>query len=475
MDGDAGVLDVEIGAGGEDGGAGGHEGGGEGEGQGDQDGQQRQLTPEQQQAKANRDYANWLKSLRKADPKAHGNFARLSKENHARLVALSQLEPKGVDGVREKYAVLDSVSYDDPERGELRGAEAVAALQDQVRAYADSDQMLAAGNPRVFDGLGEEFNEGLAKLAPAFLDRVREANPEAYAAAILPHFVQALAQSDLMTGYNAMVDVLNEPMPQWLPEDKKAAWVADKFRRLTEHASGMGTWMKAQFDAAGKAGNREQGTGNRRQGAGAGEDDKAAREQAAQRETEQRRHYETNITPKLNQYAEQTFTKLFAPYGKRLRLDNAARQDLAQSFTKGVMAKAMERQNGRMGTYESQMARYWKQDRVNPQSVLNFAQVEFDKHAAQVLKSLVTQRYGRFLSAPGNGNGQATGNRQQATGNGQVKRAPVAPGVTIVSVKPSSADIDFKNTPLDWMHAAADGSRKYRLTNGKVVLWRPQR
>jgi hypothetical protein len=34
----------------------------------------------------------------------------------------------------------------------------------------------------------------------------------------------------------------------------------------------------------------------------------------------------------------------------------------------------------------------------------------------------------------------------------------------VVGAKPASADIDFKNTPIDWIHAG-----KYKLFSGKVV------
>ncbi len=363
MDGAEGaVLDVDLGAGGE--GAGGDGGQDDGQGQGE-GGQQRQLTPEQQQAKADREYKAWLKGLRDADPKTHGRFARQAQDDRGRLLELSRLEPKGIDGVREKFAILDSVTYEDPERGVLTGTEAVAALQDQVREMGEVDSLLATGDPRALEALGDDFNEGLAKLTPAILDRVREADPEAYAAAILPHFVQALAQSDLIGNYNALVDTLNEAMPQWLPEDKKAAWIADKFRRVTELASGMGGWLKAQMDAAKgdgkanvsrgtKAGQREQGTGNRT--------DKAAQEQEQAATREATQHYSANITPKLNQHAEQKFNELFRPYAKRLHLDSAARTDLARAFTQGVTAKAMARLAGnKPNAYEQQMTRYWRQ------------------------------------------------------------------------------------------------------------------
>ena len=65
-------------------------------------------TPDSQQAtpddpyssKSSKEYSAWLKGLKDADPEVNGKFARLSKDNHARLYQLQQMEPRGLDGVR---------------------------------------------------------------------------------------------------------------------------------------------------------------------------------------------------------------------------------------------------------------------------------------------------------------------------------------------------------------------------------------
>ena len=59
-------------------------------------------------SKSSKAYSEWLKAQREAfkdDPNA-SKFLRLSKDNHARLYQLQQMEPRGIDGIREKYAML---------------------------------------------------------------------------------------------------------------------------------------------------------------------------------------------------------------------------------------------------------------------------------------------------------------------------------------------------------------------------------
>ena len=86
-------------------------------------------------SKASRAYSEWLKNqreLHKDDPMA-AKFLRQSKDNHARLYGLMQREPRGVQGVQETYAALDSIIYDHAERGQLKGLEAANAIQSELR------------------------------------------------------------------------------------------------------------------------------------------------------------------------------------------------------------------------------------------------------------------------------------------------------------------------------------------------------
>src|SRR5271170_3222105 len=113
-----------------------------------QDNQQENVALDQKpddpySSKASREYSQWLKALReeKANDPTAAKFARLSKDNHARLYQLQQMEPRGIDGVRETYALLDSVMH-----GELKGRDAIGALQDEIRAVQEMDQAILSGD-----------------------------------------------------------------------------------------------------------------------------------------------------------------------------------------------------------------------------------------------------------------------------------------------------------------------------------------
>jgi hypothetical protein len=399
-------------------------------------------------SKASREYSQWLKSLRDSGDPQSAKFARLAKDNHGQMFALRQLEKQGLEGVREKYAILDSVIHSDPERGELHGAEAIAALQDSVREMAEVDELLAAGDPKALEALGEDFNEGLAKLAPSILDRVRESDPEAYAAAVLPHFVQALASSELVSNFNGLVDVLNQAPPAWLTEEQKTAWAADQQQKVIALAGNMGKWLNAQAANAAKLAKPGEGgdkTATRRT---AGKDSLSDRE-AQFNQREQEAHWNTNIAPKLDQHASTKFSELFRPYAKRLNLDAPTANALKMEFSKRVAQTA-----AKDPAYIGQIKRYRGMRNPDPATVLNFTKVNFDKHARTVMESLVNERYKPFLTGR-----PRTAEPSSTTGRGT---PPPAKGVQIVTQKP--ANIDYKRTTVDMIHA-----KTYWTTDGKRV------
>jgi hypothetical protein len=450
--------DVEVQDGQQDGEAGGYEGdGGQDDGQREgEGGEGRQLSAEEQQRKSSREYSNWLKGLKDTDPN-NKRFARQAQDDHSRLFALHQLEPNGVDGVREKYALLDSVTFDGPDGEPLTGAEAVSALQDAARDTAHADEMIANGDPAVLDLFGDNFNDGLTKLAPHILERVASANPEAYGALLLPHFVEQLKSSDLVRNHNALVDLMAEQPPQYLTPEQKQGWMTDQMRKLSALVTANSQWFNAQ---AQKAQQRPEARGRGDNGRQQGGQQKPDRLQMAE-QREQDFHWRTNIAPGLDKHADKRFTELFKPYAQRLRLPPDSLKSLKSDFAKAVVGKAAAKlSNGQQNAYMRQIARYRSQRNPDPSTVLNFASVEFDKHARGVMQALINSRYKSFLARKAgtqSGNGNQNGNRA-----GGQNRGPVGPNVQIVGAKPRN--IDFKNTPLEWIH-----QRKYKTTDGKVV------
>ena len=199
---------------------------------------QQQAPPDPKQA--DREYSNWIKSL-KEDGDSGKHYRRI-KDDYSRLQTLSRLDPKGIDGVRERYAALDGVAY-----GDKKGIEAVSTMR---TALAESQTVLDAIAQGDLTQLGDEQRQGITRMAPKILDMLAESDADGYVKAILPHFVDALKGSQLYSAFGQLVDTLSQEPPKWMRPEQKADWINDRLQAVLGHATTMGQWFKAQEDRA---------------------------------------------------------------------------------------------------------------------------------------------------------------------------------------------------------------------------------
>jgi hypothetical protein len=338
--------------------------------------------------------------------------------------------------VREKYALLDSLAV-----GDSKGIEAVTAMQERLAGVEEVDEMLASGNPKAFDALGPDFDAGLAKLAPAYLDRVKASDHAAYEAAILPHFVSQLAQSDLVREFNALVDVLNA-------QDDPRFDDATKMKFAISQLTKMGQWMNG---LAGKVGEvKPNGQVNTQQS--------ELEQQRTELERERQQiHWDTKIQPPLVQHENKTFESLLSPYQKRLNLDNASISARMRDF-KNALTEAGKADIG----YMRQMRIFRSQKNPDPVAVSNFVKNAITKKAPTIMERIINDNYGSFLKGKPQKPVTAVANNGKPAG-------PVEPNVEIRTVKPPMSEIDHQRTPIEWL-----AQKKYRLYSGKIIQVRAQ-
>lgn len=402
-------------------------------------GQQRQSDARQ----ADKDYQAWLKGLREDGDS--GKFARRAKDDFARLQELKRLDPKGIEGVRELKTLVDGIAH-----GDKKGVEALSAIQESLAESQAVLDALTSGDPGAFDNLTDDHRDGLIRMTPRILDHLAENNADAYTAALLPHFVGALRESELASAFNSMVGVLNERPPSYLTEDQKGAWMEDRLNRVVQTATLMSRWFQAQED-------RLKGLdGEARKGA------EGKSETQATQTAESKRYWEQSIYPETNAHAETSFIQTLKPWEERLaksgiRLSEDKKKALAREFVSEVVSKATG-----SADYQRQMRHYNAQRRPDKSAVVSTFRAEFNRHAAKAMESLIRRDYGQILERPANGKKAPIAS---ATGT---KAAPVDKGVKIVSVKPRRENIDFPRTPPDWIY-----QNKWRLRDGSVVQYRP--
>lgn len=396
---------------------------------------------------ADREYSAWLKGLRE-DGDAGKHYRRI-KDDNGRLQALARLEPKGIDGVRERYAAFDGIAY-----GDKKGVDAVTSMQSHLAEAQSTLDAIAQGD---VNALSEDQAAGIIRMAPQILDRLAETDAESYTAAVLPHFVEALKSSELATSFNGLVDALAEKAPAWLRPEQKAEWINDRLGRVLTHAENMSKWFQAQDNRVkelGKDGGQQR---PRLDGQQQGEKPQPG-------QTANPQFWKESVYPETNAHAEQSFDKELRPWAEKLakagfRLSDAKKQALASEFVNGVIAEAMKNQD-----YKDQMGRYNRQRTPDGASVKSLFKSEFNKHAGRVLENLIKRDYGQVLDKRTAPKGNGNGNSQKPNA------APVVPqkGVKIVSVMPRKQDIDHPRTPLDWIY-----QNKFRLRDGSVVQYKP--
>jgi hypothetical protein len=348
-------------------------------------------------------------------------YAKQAQSDNYRINELNQLEPGGISALRETYALLAQVG----------GKEAVVQLQERVGAADATDAALEAGDPKVFESMGPEFDPGLAKLTPALLERVMKVNPEAYAAAILPHLMSSLSGSPLLTDLNRMVDSL------------RATHLDDagKIKAITGILGKIGAWWDHNEK---KAGELKTAPANKAQ--------TDLDEQRSKFEVEQQAaHWKNNIAPVVGSYEKTKLEEHFKPFDNRLKLDPAAKADLFATFKERMKAAALAD-----AAYMKQMAIYRKQKNPDPAVVANFVKSAINRHSKSVVDNAVNARYGRFLGGARAKPPVVPGSRAAAATGG------VAP--TIVGVRPSTDDVDYHATSEEDQYKGI-----YTLKNGKRV------
>ncbi len=395
-----------------------------------------QVSTQDQQRQADKEYSNWLKGL-KEDGDAGKYYKRL-KSDYERLKELNRIDPKGLDGVRSRYETLNGIAH-----GDKTGIDAVQSIQE---ALAESQTMLDAIAQGDIASIPEEQRDGVLRMAPSIIDHLADSNPDAYAALLAPHFWQAIEASPLAQYYSGMVDVLNEKPPEWLTKEQLPQWTLEHVGRITNMARGMGQWftdLKAKADGAQKGETLPTGT----------------TQEATKGSNPQ--FWQQSVYPQTNAHAEETFTKELRPWAEKLaksgiRLSEAKKQSLAQEMVRDVSSLAQKNTS-----YTAQMKRFNSQRSPDAAAVISTFRSEFNRHAKSVMESLIRRDYGQILDK---GTKAVT---KPVTPTAKTA-AQAQPGAKIVSVKPDRSKIDFQRTPTDWIYA-----NKWRMRDGTVVQFRP--
>jgi len=351
-------------------------------------------------------------------------FAKQARADHFRAQEIATLEPGGVTAMREKYALLESVG----------GAEAITQMQERIAETDSVDAALAAGDPKALEALGPDFDPGLAKLTPQILERVMKADPEAYAAAILPHLMSGLAGSPMVGDLNRMIDVLQAPHL-----DEKG-----KLEAVTKLLGRIGQW----FDA------NEKKAGQLKTAPVDKERAQFEQERTKFEQQQQDAHWNNNIIPSMAQAERTKFDELLRPYMAKMKLTPAQKNAALADFRSKLKGACNADKD-----FVRQRDFYRKQKNPNPATVINFAKSHLLNKAKTAFDQVREER--GWSTAP------SKKTAAQTVAGARTTAATTGTAATIVSAKPTPDEIDYSKTS-----EADQWKGLYTLKNGKRVQWR---
>jgi hypothetical protein len=407
------LLD-DAGDGGE--GEGGEAGAGEGQGTGEGEGEKVDGR------RGSKEFREALKAWG-ATPEG-AKFARTAQADHFRVQELATIEPGGVSAIREKYALLEAVG----------GPEAITTMQERIAATDAVDAALAAGDPKALESLGPDFDPGLAKLTPTILERVMRSDPEAYAAAILPHLMSGLAGSPMVGDLNRMIDALQAPHL----DD------AGKIKAVTQLLGRIGQWFDANEKKAGQL--KTAPVDKQRT--------EFDQERTKFEQEKQDLHWSNKIIPDAARAESAKFEELLRPYAAKLKLSPAQKTAALRDFRAKLTEACNADQN-----YGRQRDLYRKQKDPNPATVVNFVKSHLAQKAKAAFDQVKEERGWSVPVARKPGTTQVVPGARSATGTGG---AP-----TIVTVRPSPSEINYQATSEDDQYKGL-----FTLKTGKKVQFR---
>lgn len=309
-----------------------------------------------------------LKALRDTDPKN----ASVVKELHGayeRWAAAKAVFPKGVAEMQEAKEFIETVG----------GHEGFEKMRDTVAAIEASDTLLYAGDAQLTAQIVEDLKgqgklDALGKIAPSFLDAVKENDPKGYAAAIAPHFLSGLQSAEVPQVFDAVTASLAKGTPEGYAEAKRiidgaSAW----YKNLQSQAE------KAKTDAVNPDRLKLE------------EDRKTFLKEQEAFKTNQTQEFKNGVAKESQSGDNRTLGKhlgvfLKAPYFKEFSRDSL--QPLAREIQNSLWGTLKADKN-----YQAQMAALWGAKSPDKAKLLEYHRQKVDSISERIVRSAVQTMY----------------------------------------------------------------------------------
>jgi hypothetical protein len=303
------------------------------------------------------------------------------------------------------------------------GLDGLTQIQSRIATYDAQDEGLKSGNPEVLDAAFKDFPEGMATLAPHYLDKLAKSNPEAFEATIAPHAMGMLDRAGIPSH-----------IAQMMQETDPA--------RLKNMVGQLDAWIKKNSETV-KTMRTAQPT-NPLEG--------KLKEQQTALQKSQDEFFSKQVDTAMNSAAQPELVKTVDQYAKTYKLNDVQKARFGTSLATRVVQEMLADDT------------FKKQDQLRRNSkdvekVSSFRATEFQRRLSDAAFKEAQELYGA-TQRPANGTGEVK--------PGGPKAAPGG-GPLMVSRALDTADLDMRKDPNGYLFIANKG---YRKADGAFVTWK---
>jgi hypothetical protein len=296
------------------------------------------------------EWSKALKELRELYPDRADMLTKL-RDTYGRYGAVGELAPKGVEEIRQWKTTLDA----------LGGSEAAADMMQRTAAMEAVDERIESGDYGVIAELSPEWQKGFYQMLPDALTDLSTKDPQAFSAAVMPHFAAALEGTGmgdhLKKMYAAAGD--NEPLKELIKQQYD--------------------WLQSQIAGKGQLqGNKTVSPELAR-----------AQKQLETYQQGERESFVNSVLSTRDKAIDDSFNEHVAVYKKQLGLTDSQVADLQESFAAKVKASQVE------GTpFFKQLKAYSALKTRDMATVDTYIKSATTQDAKTIIDGLVTARYG---------------------------------------------------------------------------------
>jgi hypothetical protein len=376
-----------------------------------QDGQQQDGT--QQQTDGRRgpaDVRGAVKAAAEALPEQAATIKKLG-DAYFRADAYAKVFPTVQDASSAKQ-LFDAVG----------GVDGVTQIQQRQQQYDAQDEAIKTGNPEAIDSAFKNFPDGMAALAPHYLDTLARTNPESYATAVAPHAMGLLERAGVL-GHIQQLAAETDPA-------RKAAL-----------ANQLDQWMQKQGQDVKQL--RTAPTKNPMEG--------KLLEQKTALEQQQEQFFSKQVDTAVNTASTPELNKIVDQYAKTYKLNDVQKQRFNLSLANRVVQEMLADDT------------FKKQDQIrrtgkDVQKVADFRASEFQRRLGDAAFKEAQELYGA-TQKPSGGTGEVKPNTAKTAPGG---------GPLLVSRAMTPGDLDMSKDPNQYLFIANKGYRK----DGTFVTWK---